>query len=45
MAKKRYNSIREIPSRILEQLSRFVTNVGGDTFVIHNLPPEFHKNL
>ncbi len=36
----KYNSLDEVPGHILAKLANYVTNVGGDTFVIHGLPPE-----
>lgn len=39
MARK-YNSISEIPENILKKLENYFTNVGGNTFAIHGLPPE-----
>ena len=39
MARK-YNSIEEVPKRIRNKLSKYVTNVGGSTFAITGLPPE-----
>jgi len=36
----KYNSLQEVPGSIKEKLKKYVTNVGGDTFVIHGLPPE-----
>lgn len=35
-----YESLDEVPAHIKEKLKRFITNVGGRTFVIHGLPPE-----
>jgi thymidylate synthase ThyX len=40
MAKRKYNSMDEVPESIKVKLSKYFTNVGGDTFVIHDLPPE-----
>src|SRR3989344_4884722 len=39
MAKK-YQSLDDVPETIKRNLERYVTNVGGRTFVIHGLPPE-----
>src|SRR3989338_7255787 len=39
MARK-YNSIEEVPKKIRNKLSKYVTNVGGSTFAITGLPPE-----
>ncbi len=36
----RFNSIDEVPEHIKAKLANYFTNVGGDTFVIHGLPPE-----
>jgi len=36
----KYKSIEEVPDEIKEKLKKYFTNVGGDNFVIHNLPPE-----
>lgn len=33
-------SLSEVPPHILEKLGKFVSNVGGRTFVINGLPPE-----
>ena len=35
-----YESLDEVPAHIKKKLERFITNVGGRTFVIHGLPPE-----
>ena len=40
MTKVKYKSLDEVPAHIIEKLAHFVTNVGGDTFVIIGLPPE-----
>ena len=39
MARK-YSSLDEVPIHIKEKLSRYFSNVGGTTFVIHGLPSE-----
>ncbi len=36
----RYTNLDEVPPHILAKLDRHFTSVGGDTFVIHGLPPE-----
>ncbi len=36
----KYNSLNEIPDEIKRKLANYFSNVGGDTFVIRNLPPE-----
>lgn len=38
--KKRYDSMEDVPDNIQESLKKYFTNVGGNTFVIHGLPPE-----
>ena len=38
--KTKYESIDEVPEHIKKKLEKYFTNVGGDCFVIHNLPPE-----
>jgi len=38
--KTKYKSMDEVPEHIKEKLKNYFTNVGGDCFVIHNLPPE-----
>ncbi|MBI2666917.1 FAD-dependent thymidylate synthase [Candidatus Woesearchaeota archaeon] len=35
-----YNSLDEVPNEVKEKLGKYFTTVGGDTFVIHGLPPE-----
>lgn len=41
MARKtRYTSLAEVPPAILAKLSQYITNIQGNTFVIHGLPPE-----
>lgn len=35
-----YESLDEVPAHIKGKLGKFITNVGGRTFVIHGLPPE-----
>ena len=42
---KKFLSINEVPVEIKEKLSRYVTNVGGNTFVIHGLPSELTGGL
>ncbi len=37
--------MEEVPDKIKEKLSRYITNVGGDTFVIHGLPSELTGGL
>src|SRR3989344_5941149 len=39
MARK-YNSLKYIPPEVMEKLHNYLTNVEGDTFALHNLPPE-----
>jgi len=41
----RYNSIDEVPKHIKDELAKYITNVGGDTFVLHGLPPEMTGGL
>ncbi|MBI2671138.1 FAD-dependent thymidylate synthase [Candidatus Woesearchaeota archaeon] len=36
----KYNSMNEVPGYIKEKLKKFITNVGGETFVIVGLPSE-----
>src|SRR3989344_5285051 len=36
----RYNDMDEVPDLIKSKLARFISNVGGRTFVIQGLPPE-----
>ena len=37
---RKYNSLDEVPQQVMEKLRKYITNIGGDTFVIHGLPPE-----
>ncbi|MDO8460240.1 MAG: FAD-dependent thymidylate synthase [Nanoarchaeota archaeon] len=36
----KYNSLSDVPAGLKAKLSNYFTNVDGDTFVIHGLPPE-----
>src|SRR3989344_1923844 len=36
----KYNSIEEVPEGLKVKLGEYFSNVGGNTFVIHGLPPE-----
>ncbi len=45
MAKRRYESMGEVPANIFEKLGNYVTNPGGKTFAIHGLPPEVTGGL
>lgn len=36
----KYNSMGEVPEEIKVKLTRYFTNVGGSTFVVHGLPSE-----
>ena len=36
----KYGSLEEVPDYIRGNLGKYFTNVGGDTFVIRNFPPE-----
>jgi thymidylate synthase ThyX len=45
MSKKKYTFIEEVPEEIKSKLSNYITNVGGDTFAIHGLPPELTGGL
>lgn len=45
MVKRKYISLDEVPSNILSKVSNYITNVGGDTFAIHGLPPELTGGL
>jgi len=36
----KYSSLEKVPDYIMRNLGKYFTNVGGDTFVIRNLPPE-----
>ncbi len=38
--KMKYTSMEELPKELKDKLSAYVSSVGGDTFVIHGLPPE-----
>jgi len=38
--KIKYTSIKDVPEYIHEKLKKYFSNVGGNCFVIHNLPPE-----
>ena len=38
--KVKYKSINDVPEHIMKKLEKYFTNVGGDCFVIQNLPPE-----
>jgi dTMP kinase len=38
--KIKYASIKEVPEHIIKNLKKYFSNVGGDCFVIQNLPPE-----
>ncbi len=38
--KTKYNSMNEVPMHIRKKIGKYFTNVGGDVFVIHNLPSE-----
>ncbi|MBI2451483.1 FAD-dependent thymidylate synthase [Candidatus Pacearchaeota archaeon] len=40
MGKEKWDFVEEVPKEILEKLGKYVTNVGGRTFVIHGLPSE-----
>lgn len=40
MQKRKYNSIKEVPFFIRKKLDKYFTNVGGNVFVIQNLPSE-----
>ncbi|HLC31987.1 MAG TPA: FAD-dependent thymidylate synthase [Candidatus Nanoarchaeia archaeon] len=40
MAKRKYNALDELPQEVKEGLGKYVTNIGGRTFVIQSLPPE-----
>lgn len=40
MAKRKFDSLNDVPQEILEKLKNYITNVGGSTFVIHGLPSE-----
>ena len=40
MPKKKYESMDDVPEGVKQKLSNFFTNIGGNTFVIHGLPPE-----
>lgn len=37
--------MQEVPEGIKKKLSNYITNVGGDTFVIYGLPPELTGGL
>ncbi|MEK6855060.1 MAG: FAD-dependent thymidylate synthase [Nanoarchaeota archaeon] len=45
MAKRKYEFLSEVPEETKQKISRYVTNVEGDTFVIHGLPPEMTGGL
>jgi thymidylate synthase ThyX len=36
----RYQTMDEVPEGVKAKLAKYFTSVGGDTFVIHGLPPE-----
>ena len=36
----KYNSLNDVPENVKRKLSNYFSNVGGNTFVIRNLPPE-----
>jgi len=38
--KIKYTSIKEVPEHIRKKIKRYFSNVGGNCFVIQNLPPE-----
>jgi len=38
--KIKYTSIKEIPEHIREKIKKYFSNIGGNCFVIQNLPPE-----
>lgn len=40
VGKTKYESWGDVPDSIKQTLAQYFTNVGGDTFVIHGLPPE-----
>jgi len=41
----KYNSMNEVPEHIKEELKKFITNVGGETFAIHGLPSELSGGI
>lgn len=36
----RYNSLDQVPPEIKRELEKYISNLGGSTFLIRNLPPE-----
>ncbi len=37
---RKYDSLDQVPGHVLDKLGHYVTNIQGDTFVLHNLPHE-----
>ncbi|MEK6926078.1 MAG: FAD-dependent thymidylate synthase [Nanoarchaeota archaeon] len=45
MPRNKYESLREVPEKILDKVSKYITNIGADTFVIQGLPSELTGGL